>query len=329
MAVAPQTSTVTVTVHPGQLLGLTLCQVSNHVQGIVPGLIDDLNHRCPGTIEVGDRIMKVNGEEGKAFLLIRAFAGSLTDGPKRLDLTMLRPVEFDVAIDVSAAGKELGLEIVDVGFVQRIAHGGMIEAHNIAQEAKGLPCLREGDRVIEVSGRAPATEDGAAGNVLPYLCLAMCGGASPLHLRVRRGDYALRVNHKRVALLATTTISKAFRRARCVSTALTTGATPLRRFRASSAGSALRYLLCRPRSRSDLHVVAKRCSRKVDLSAGVDIKRRADSKQSTELSCDDPQTESTRGLSSCPSWSEADPDAERADFPAGFLRLPGVIQRSP
>ena len=33
MAIAPQTSTVTVTVHPGQLLGLTLCQVSNSVNG--------------------------------------------------------------------------------------------------------------------------------------------------------------------------------------------------------------------------------------------------------------------------------------------------------
>ena len=133
------------------------------MNGIVPGLIDDLNGRSPGSIEIGDRIVKVfcflkilselriwttfieihlaqndhqwvncislrtitlparslascyaclagcknrllhnreralqslpalgtqihqvNGEEGKAFLLIRAFAMSLTDGPKRL-----------------------------------------------------------------------------------------------------------------------------------------------------------------------------------------------------------------------------------------------------
>ena len=65
MAIAPQTSTVTVTVHPGQLLGLTLCQVSNSVKDIAPGLIHELNQRCPGTIEVGDRVMKVAGLSGR------------------------------------------------------------------------------------------------------------------------------------------------------------------------------------------------------------------------------------------------------------------------
>ena len=59
MAIAPQTSTVTITLSPGQLLGLTLCQVSNSVNDITPGLIHELNQRCPGTIEVGDRVVKV------------------------------------------------------------------------------------------------------------------------------------------------------------------------------------------------------------------------------------------------------------------------------
>ena len=36
-------------------------------------------------------------------------------------MTVLRPVEFDVAIDVSTPGTELGLEIMDAGFVQRVA----------------------------------------------------------------------------------------------------------------------------------------------------------------------------------------------------------------
>ena len=33
MVLTPQISTVTVEVHPGKLLGLTLCQVSNSVNG--------------------------------------------------------------------------------------------------------------------------------------------------------------------------------------------------------------------------------------------------------------------------------------------------------
>merc|ERR1719321_1302940 len=62
----------------------------------------------------------------------------------------------------------------------------MVASYNTMQ---GTPSLLVGDRIVEVSGRAPACEDGARGNVLPYLRLAMCGGASPLRLKVRRGEY--------------------------------------------------------------------------------------------------------------------------------------------
>merc|ERR1719379_2902545 len=78
---------------------------------------------------------------------------------------------------------------MDVGFVQEVSRSGMVASHNAQQQSNGAPFLREGDRIIQVSGREPSSEDGAAGNVLPYLRLAMSGGASPLHLRVRRGEY--------------------------------------------------------------------------------------------------------------------------------------------
>jgi hypothetical protein len=183
MAVEPQIATVTVTVSPGQLLGLTLCQVTNNVKDIDPGLIDDLNKERPGTVQIGDRITHVNGEEGQAFLLIRAFVGRLNDNPGTLRLTILRPIEFDVAIDL-VEGKDLGMELMDIGFVQRVVSEGMVASHN----EKAAACLLPGDRVVQISGREPSTEDGALGNVLPYLRLALCGGASPLVLRVRRGE---------------------------------------------------------------------------------------------------------------------------------------------
>ena len=53
---------------------------------------------------------------------------------------MLRPVEFDVAIDVSTPGTELGLEIMDAGFVQRVA-GSLFSSTQEESEA-GRPNLR-------------------------------------------------------------------------------------------------------------------------------------------------------------------------------------------
>jgi len=187
MVLEPRIATVAIRVQPGQLLGLTLCQVSNNVNEIVPGLVDELNRARPGSVEVGDRILEVNGEEGAAFLLIRQWVGRL-NGPGTLRLTILRPVEFDVAIDISA-GKELGLDVMDIGFVKDVASHGMIAGYNDTQSFIGGQCLRQGDRIVQVSGRSPSCEDGAPGNVLPYLRLAVCGGASPLCLRVRRGEH--------------------------------------------------------------------------------------------------------------------------------------------
>jgi hypothetical protein len=186
MALEPRTSTVTVIVQPGQLLGLIICQRSNNVNTILPGLVDDLNRAKPGSIEVGDRVLEVNGEEGPAFSLISAWAAGLTDRPGTLRLTILRPVEFEVAIDISA-GRDLGLAIMELGFMTEIACEGLVAAFN-AERGKQTS-LRIGDRIVQINRRAPSTEDGAGANVLPYLRLAMGGGEGLLRLRVRRGEH--------------------------------------------------------------------------------------------------------------------------------------------
>jgi hypothetical protein len=306
----PRTSTVTVIVTPGQLLGLTLCQVSNNVNDIGSGLIEDLNKVSPGSVEVGDRIMEVNGEEGPAFLLIRKFVGSLSGGPGTLRLTILRPVEFDVAINISD-GKELGLNLMDVGFVQAVSGEGMVAAHNAKQRSLGAPCLREGDRVVQVSGREPSSEDGASGNVLPYLRLAMCGGASPLYLRVRRGEYVPTPadNSKRVENVSAKAGMPASQKyASCFQNVFKPGAALAQKVKA------FRNLgrLARKPERPSINVLAK-----------IDSKHaRSDSKV-----CEEPSTPSTRGPSSVRSQS-SDMDAEDVNFvPVPALTLPGIVRR--
>merc|ERR1719321_107905 len=100
--------------------------------------------------------MEVNGMEGGA-RLIRKFV--------------------DVAINISE-GKDLGLDLTEMGFVRAVAHEGMVAAHNAKQRLIGAPCMRGGDRIVQVSGREPPTEDGEEGDVMPYLLLAMTCGAS-------------------------------------------------------------------------------------------------------------------------------------------------------
>jgi hypothetical protein len=307
MMLEPQTSTVTVDLKPGQLLGLTLCQVSNNVNEIVPGLVDDLNRARPGSVEVGDRIMEVNGEEGPAFLLIRKFAGSLTNGTGTLRLTILRPVEFDVEINISD-GKELGLSLMDVGFVQEVSYNGMVAAHNAKQRSMGAPCLLEGDRVIQVSGREPSSEDGASGNVLPYLRLALSGGASPLQLRVKRGQYVPTPEDctKRVESVSTKT-------------------TPPRASASQKYYSSCFQRVFTPAAAAKRSVQALRNFGR----SAVKLERAAPKPEKMDAKvCDEPATPSTRGPSSAHSHFD-DIDFDEHIAPQCTLILPGIVRRTP
>jgi hypothetical protein len=308
----PQTYTVRVIVQPGQLLGLTLCQVTNNVNEIAPGLISELNKAYPGSIEVGDRIAEVNGEDGAAFLLIRAWVLGL-NGPGTLTLTVLRPIEFDVAIDVST-GMELGLDVMDVGFVRQVEGDGMVASYNSMQASQGLPYLREGDRIVQVSERSPSTEDGAPGNVLPYLRLAMCGGASPLRLRVRRGEYVpagVVVNKQNFVEAAPKAMAPAAKPKmmslpkvcypyNCLQNVIT---------RADKSVHALRRLA--PGKPSSKRATAEKWASKADAKV-----------------TEEPGTPSTRGPSSVHSSSlSQSSDMELHEFSDPGLILPGIVKR--
>jgi hypothetical protein len=307
MVLEPRTSTVTVIVQPGQLLGLTLCQVSNNVNEIVPGLIEDLNNTIPGSIQVGDRIAEVNGEEGPAFLLIRAFVGQLEGRPGTLRFTVVRPIEFEVAIDIST-GRELGLEIMDVGFVERVSSTGVVACYNTTQ-GQGKPTLREGDRIIQVSGRTPSTEDGAVPNVMPYLRLAVCGGANPLRLTVRRGEYVPTREAHRPCEVVAQVAKPAQPQAPILPKAPLLGYSCLKNAITPAAVRSMQAL--RKLTHSSRHPLTK--------------KERAGSMDSKVG--DEPTTPSTRGPSSANSHSSERSDLEFEDYAEPWLTLPGIVRR--
>jgi hypothetical protein len=190
----PETKVLTVPVRPGDRLGLVICEVTYTVKDVLQGgVIEAWTRDCPGSVQVGDRIVQVNDQTGNICELIRVWLRGIQgscphDLAHDLFLTVLRPVEFDILVAVSD-GQELGLTIMEeVGFVTEIKSKGALGMHNAIQGPEGAQCLRAGDRIVQVSGREPPQEDGMLGNVMPYLRLALASGVSPLTLRVRRGE---------------------------------------------------------------------------------------------------------------------------------------------
>jgi hypothetical protein len=174
-------------VQSGDRLGLGICHKSGIVHHISPGgVIAALNAARPGSVAVADRITEVNGRTGNAAQLMRSWIGNLSGGSEDLHFKVVRPVEIDIHVDISA-NPRLGLSL-DCDFVTAIGSEGALAMHNAIHAPRSPQCVRTGDRIVQVSGREPAQEDGADPNVIPYLSLAVAGGASPLTLRLRRGD---------------------------------------------------------------------------------------------------------------------------------------------
>jgi hypothetical protein len=190
MAVEPLTWNVTVPLHRGGRLGATVCDATNTIRALSEGgALGDLNaSETPGSVAVGDRIVEVNGKRGVASAQIRSWVRGLEEGSGTLSLKVLRPVEFDVEID-PLDGEEIGCWMLDcTGFLTRITSKGTIDVHNAKRGPDAPECLRIGDRLVRVTGVEPAAEDGAMGDVMPYLRLALAAGVKPLKLRVRRGE---------------------------------------------------------------------------------------------------------------------------------------------
>lgn len=82
---------VVVQLQPGEQLGLDVDVAStNIIQNIDSGLVADLNKVYPGSVEAGDRILKVDGQVGNAVEAIRAWAKDHADSAGELTFEISR-----------------------------------------------------------------------------------------------------------------------------------------------------------------------------------------------------------------------------------------------
>lgn len=148
---------VVVQMQPGNELGLDVdLSSTNVIQFIDKGLISDLNEVYPGSIEVGDRIVEVDGKRGNAVEQIRAWVEERKGTPGNMQLKVTRRPRaepnaawnFSVMIRVRP-GESLGSELsIDDWSVQEIEATGAIASLN-----KVYPgAIQNGDRIISVDG---------------------------------------------------------------------------------------------------------------------------------------------------------------------------------
>jgi membrane-associated protease RseP (regulator of RpoE activity) len=158
---------------PGVSLGIDLGLAStNIIQGIDAGRVADFNKVYPGAVEVGDRILEVDGKKGNAVELIRAFAKGNKGAPRDLSLTICRRArtfkkiflqhdfkevrdppssawQLSVAARMPRPGESLGIVInIDNNCIAEIEAVGAIADLNRAHPG----AVQVGDRVLTVDG---------------------------------------------------------------------------------------------------------------------------------------------------------------------------------
>jgi hypothetical protein len=151
---------VVVQLQPGEQLGLDVDVTStNVIQDIDRGLIADLNTVYPGSVEVGDKILEVEGKTGNAVEQIRSWVQDATgEAPRNLRLSVARRAvslegqptgwSFSVMVRVHP-GQSLGAAIsTDTNFISEINDGGAIASLNKSHPGS----LQVGDRVMTVDG---------------------------------------------------------------------------------------------------------------------------------------------------------------------------------
>lgn len=153
---------VVVQMQPGEELGLDVdIANTNVIQTIDSGLVADLNKVYHSSIEVGDKILEVEGMPGNAVEQIRAWVQEHKETPHRdLHLTVARRPELVEGPGVLAAwrfsvmvrvqpGQSLGAIIsTDVAAISDIEDGGAISSLNKAHPR----ALQVGDRILTVDG---------------------------------------------------------------------------------------------------------------------------------------------------------------------------------
>lgn len=130
-------------------LGVTICPYTNAITRITKGVFAWLNKDTPGSVELGDRIIEVEGKAGRAQDLLSA---RLVDGELKANLRvkLLRPLLVQPVVIPMRPGEPLG---IDIGLASTNVILG-IDAGRVADLNKVLPgTIEVGDRILEVDGK--------------------------------------------------------------------------------------------------------------------------------------------------------------------------------
>jgi hypothetical protein len=138
---------------PGETLGLDVeIEGTNVIRGIASdGVVAALNEACPGAVELGDRILEVDGKTGNAVDAIRAWAKDHQQAAGSLRLKIARgPVQMWQVNVRLQPGEILGAD-VDIASTNTIRHidEGILADMNEAQPGS----VQVGDQIIEVDGK--------------------------------------------------------------------------------------------------------------------------------------------------------------------------------
>jgi C-terminal processing protease CtpA/Prc len=128
---------------------VSLCAFTGAITRITKGVFDNLNRDKPGSIELGDRIVEVEGKTGPANELLSAW---VVDGKLTADIRvkLVRPLLIQPVVVKMQPGQPLGMDIALDGtnIIQGI-HDGLVADLN-----KAYPnTIEVGDRILEVDGK--------------------------------------------------------------------------------------------------------------------------------------------------------------------------------
>jgi len=162
--------------------GVTICPVTGAITRLSRGLFIALNREEAGTIELGDRIIEVEGKTGPVQELLDAW---LVDGElpskQSLRVKLLRPLLIQPVQIPMTPGERLGLDLSLEGsnIVLGIAAGPVADLNKAFPDSVGV-----GDRIVEV--------DGKTGHAVDLLrAWVMANKEAPAHLELKVARRAL------------------------------------------------------------------------------------------------------------------------------------------
>jgi C-terminal processing protease CtpA/Prc len=130
-------------------LGVNLCPVTGAITRITKGVFDNLNSAKPGSVELGDRIVEVEGKTGEANELLSPWVvdGKLT---ANIRVKLVRPLLIQPVVVQVQPGQPLGMDIATDGtnIIQCIDDGLVADLNKVCPNT-----IEVGDRILEVDGK--------------------------------------------------------------------------------------------------------------------------------------------------------------------------------